>query len=127
MIKILKKYYSFGPTVQKLLVEGRLELDKSQDYAIKYLANLSCSLERSHSGQNIWPIWSPLKNDRSGMKGAYIYGSVGSGKTMLMDLFFENVKISQKARYHYNQFMLQFHLSKRSWHLIINCLRIERI
>lgn len=126
MIKIIKRSYNFGPTVQKLLLEGHLESDKAQDYAIKYLANLSCSLERSQPGPNIWPSW-PLKNDRSGMKGAYIYGSVGSGKTMLMNLFFENVKISEKARYHYNQFMLQFHSSNSSLLLIINCVRIEGI
>jgi predicted ATPase len=106
-----KRFYTFVPMVQKLLQEGRLEADKSQKYAIDYLGNLARNLENSQSIKNIWSVWSLNKGDRSGLKGAYIYGSVGSGKTMLMDLFYENVKIDDKARYHYNQFMLQFHSS----------------
>lgn len=106
-----KRFYSFVPAVQKLLQEGRLEVDKSQEYAINYLGNLARNLERNQQDKNVWSVWSSNKDDRRGLKGAYIYGSVGSGKTMLMDLFYENVKIKEKARYHYNQFMLQFHSS----------------
>lgn len=92
--------------------EGRLEVDKSQEYAIKYLGNLAQNLERSQSAKSTWSVWSATnKDDRINLKGTYIYGSVGSGKTMLMDLFYENVKINEKSRYHYNQFMLQFHSS----------------
>ena len=106
-----KRFYSFVPAVQKLLQEGRLEVDKSQEYAINYLGNLARNLERKQLDKNIWSVWPANKDDLSGLKGAYIYGSVGSGKTMLMDLFYENVKINEKARFHYNQFMLQFHSS----------------
>ncbi|XP_068630350.1 putative ATPase N2B [Battus philenor] len=42
-------------------------------------------------------------------KGLYIYGSVGGGKTMLMDLFFESVPIKEKLRVHFNSFMLNIH------------------
>jgi cell division protein ZapE len=42
-------------------------------------------------------------------QGAYVYGDVGSGKTMLMDLFFESSSISAKHRVHYNQFMNDIH------------------
>ena len=109
-----KRFYSFVPAVQKLLQEGRLEVDKSQEYAINYLGNLARSLERNQSNRNIWPIWSHGDDEGRGVRGAYIYGSVGSGKTMLMDLFYENVKISEKSRFHYNQFMLQFHSSNQN-------------
>lgn len=39
---------------------------------------------------------------------------LGSGKTMLMDMFYEGVKIQEKQRYHFNEFMLSFHASKES-------------
>ncbi|XP_030576957.1 lactation elevated protein 1 homolog B [Archocentrus centrarchus] len=42
-------------------------------------------------------------------KGFYIYGNVGTGKTMLMDLFYSNVENSRKKRVHFNGFMLDIH------------------
>ncbi|KAM9354974.1 lactation elevated protein 1 homolog B [Pholidichthys leucotaenia] len=42
-------------------------------------------------------------------KGFYIYGDVGTGKTMLMDLFFSHVENSRKKRVHFNSFMLDIH------------------
>lgn len=41
--------------------------------------------------------------------GLYIYGSVGGGKTMLMDLFYETIPIKEKLRVHFNSFMLNVH------------------
>lgn len=38
-----------------------------------------------------------------------MYGGVGSGKTMLMDLFFDTCELSTKRRLHYNAFMLDIH------------------
>ena len=39
------------------------------------------------------------------VKGLYIHGGVGRGKTMLMDLFFELVPVRRKRRAHFNDFM----------------------
>jgi len=41
--------------------------------------------------------------------GIYIYGAVGGGKTMLMDLFYECVPIRRKRRVHFHAFMQDFH------------------
>jgi len=43
------------------------------------------------------------------IKGLYIHGSVGRGKTMLMDLFFDAVKASRKRRVHFHDFMTDVH------------------
>ena len=45
-------------------------------------------------------------------KGLYLYGDVGSGKTMLMDLFHDTCHVSQKHRVHFHEFMLDVHKSK---------------
>ena len=44
-------------------------------------------------------------------KGVYLWGGVGRGKTMMMDLFFDRVPIHQKRRVHFNIFMLDVHNS----------------
>ncbi len=41
------------------------------------------------------------------IKGLYLYGPVGVGKTFLMDLFFERVSEKHKARFHFHHFMQQ--------------------
>lgn len=44
---------------------------------------------------------------KKNITGLYIHGTVGSGKTYLMDLFFKNVAIKEKKRMHFHQFMQQ--------------------
>eukprot|EP01084_Bolivina_argentea_P249557 417824_1 len=41
--------------------------------------------------------------------GIYIYGGSGTGKTMLMDLFYETINCHTKQRVHFNEFMLELH------------------
>jgi cell division protein ZapE len=43
------------------------------------------------------------------IKGLYIYGEVGRGKTMLMDMFFEASPVARKRRAHFHEFMLDVH------------------
>ncbi len=42
-------------------------------------------------------------------RGLYIHGEVGTGKSMLMDLFFQHVCVARKKRVHFNKFMLDVH------------------
>jgi cell division protein ZapE len=41
--------------------------------------------------------------------GVYIYGDVGRGKSMLMDLFYKNIPITHKKRIHFHAFMMDTH------------------
>ncbi len=45
--------------------------------------------------------------EKNHVKGLYIWGPVGGGKTYLMDLFYQHIEIKQKARFHFHHFMQQ--------------------
>ncbi|KAJ4709464.1 lactation elevated protein 1-like [Melia azedarach] len=74
-----------------------------------------CKLDRYSSsekaGRSRW-LWSRLmpQSSYSPIKGLYLYGGVGTGKTMLMDLFFNQLPCNwRKKRIHFHDFMLNVH------------------
>lgn len=60
-------------------------------------------------------LWQRLRGQRREMpRGLYLWGSVGRGKTFLMDLFFESLPIEEKTRVHFHRFMQGIHAELRS-------------
>lgn len=90
---------------QKRVNNGELEPNEWQkEMTIRYdaLYNEIIKAENTKSGflRNIF-----VKKPAQPVKGFYIYGKVGRGKTMLMDLFYECIPIKSKMRAHFNDFM----------------------
>lgn len=54
-------------------------------------------------------LFAKKRDTRAIVKGLYIHGSVGRGKTMLMDLFFSALPVRRKRRVHFNAFMADVH------------------
>ncbi|XP_059460077.1 uncharacterized protein LOC132189371 isoform X1 [Corylus avellana] len=75
----------------------------------------ACRLDRylasEKAGRSRW-LWSRFipQSSYAPVKGLYLYGGVGTGKTMLMDLFFDQLPSSwRKSRIHFHDFMLSVH------------------
>ncbi|MEZ5955764.1 MAG: cell division protein ZapE [Hyphomonadaceae bacterium] len=83
------------------LAEGELTPDADQAAAAERLEALANALERWKPGG--WPIKSKPP------RGLYLWGPVGRGKSMLLDLFFEAAPVKKKRRVHFHEFMLQQH------------------
>lgn len=87
---------------QALVANGELRYDEQQWQVLGKLAALSEQLTTRSTLRH----GAMSQNDSQGL---YIFGPVGRGKTMLMDLFFANVASQYKIRMHFHHFMQRVH------------------
>src|SRR5215472_12565991 len=91
---------------------GRIERDPAQLVIVDKLAQLDARIAEYQLARKSSALgWLFGKRERAlaPVKGLYIYGEVGRGKTMLMDLFFESSPVTRKRRAHFHEFMLDVH------------------
>ena len=100
-----------GPLLgyRRLVERGELTGDAAQEQAASQLDGLYQSLQSYQRGRR--GLFSAPKE----LKGLYIYGEVGRGKSMLMDLFFACVEKTPKRRVHFHAFMLETHAAIHTW------------
>ena len=84
-----------------------LDHDPAQADVIGDLEDLEKTLLEPESSSGI--IGRFFGKKRSINRGLYLWGSVGRGKSMLMDLFFDNIPIVQKRRLHFLTFIQEIH------------------
>ena len=88
---------------RRALSDGALKSDAAQQAAAERLHALARLLAKYRSGS------FSLFGRKKAPRGLYIWGDVGRGKSMLMDLFFGEAAISPKRRVHFNAFMADVH------------------
>ncbi len=91
---------------------GDLALDPAQTPVVAALDRLIddiCSKRLARKSSALGWLFAKNRQSLEQVKGLYIHGGVGSGKTMLMDLFFELVPVRRKRRVHFNGFMADVH------------------
>ena len=81
--------------------------DAGQSFVLKFFDNLLDKFDKFQTESFISKIFT--KNNTKDIKGLYLYGGVGRGKSMMMDLFFRQVKIKEKRRLHFHDFMKEVH------------------
>ena len=90
-----------------LVAAGELRPDGDQRAAVAVLDALSDRLaETRNRGSLIWRLAGRMAPPPGGV---YLWGGVGRGKSMLMDLAFETIPYAPKRRVHFHEFMLEVH------------------
>jgi len=91
---------------------GRIEQDIAQLAVVDMLARLEARIVEyrlARKSSSLGWMFGSRQKRQSRIKGLYIYGDVGRGKTMLMDLFFESSPVQRKRRAHFHEFMIDVH------------------
>jgi|tagenome__1003787_1003787.scaffolds.fasta_scaffold20990067_6 cell division protein ZapE len=96
-----------GRAYAELVQAGELKPDPAQARAVAALDRLAASIEEAG-------FLARLFGSRGdGPAGVYLWGGVGRGKSMLMDLAFNHIAVEPKRRAHFYAFMLETHLRLR--------------
>jgi cell division protein ZapE len=91
---------------------GRVERDAAQVAVVDQLARLEERIiehRLARKSSSLGWLFAAHGKKETLLKGLYIYGDVGRGKTMLMDLFFEVSPVQRKRRVHFHEFMIDVH------------------
>ncbi len=94
-----------------LVASGAIEADSAQAGLAHQLARLEDRLRGyrlARKSSSLGWLFS-RREELDPAKGLYIYGEVGRGKTMLMDLFFAGSEVRRKRRAHFHEFMADLH------------------
>ena len=95
---------------EQLIAAGELRADAQQSDAAIRLARLQQELEVPQPNGLIGKLFGKKP---AAPRGLYLWGGVGRGKSMLMDLFHECLAIPAKRRVHFHAFMLEVHARLR--------------
>ena len=116
--------YTAGPLPawRAMVARGELAPDVAQENAAARLQSLWEGL-RGHASVPPPPSVTGLlgrllrrkPDETPGLKGLYLVGEVGRGKSMLMDLFFDSAPVATKQRIHFHRFMQDFHARAHEW------------
>lgn len=106
---LLEKQYN------TLVAQGHIQYEPAQIKALNHLQTLLDTLQANVEYNQKPSLHKLFLPKPANYKSLYIFGNVGRGKSMLMDLFFDACPISQKRRVHFHAFMLEVHTFVHQW------------
>lgn len=101
---------------RRLLRDGTLRPDPAQELAAEKLQALYVKLHGYQPpGSGGWRKRLGLEKPPPPPQSLYLFGGVGRGKTMMMDLFFDQAPVEAKRRTHFHSFMVDVHARIHEW------------
>jgi cell division protein ZapE len=103
---------TFSTCYAALIAAGKIEADPGQALLAAQLTALAHRLDQHRLARKSSSLgWMFGRRVKAGtaLKGLYVYGEVGRGKTLLMDLFFATSPVQRKRRVHFHEFMADVH------------------
>jgi cell division protein ZapE len=102
---------TFATRYAALVATGKIEADPAQAELVRRLVALEKALAQLRLSRKSSSLgWLFSRSSAPGpIKGLYVHGDVGRGKTMLMDLFFSSSEVRRKRRSHFHEFMADVH------------------
>ena len=97
------------------VASGKLKPDPDQIGIARRLDRLAAELVQAEAAGAGWGARLFGKKPAVPPRGVYLWGGVGRGKSMLMDLFFAHAKIERKRRVHFHEFMQECHERIHRW------------
>jgi cell division protein ZapE len=95
-----------------LIASGEIERDAAQEEALDLLAGLETRLRErrlARKSSSLGWLFGARERREEPIRGLYLFGDVGRGKTMLMDMFFASSAVKRKRRAHFHEFMSDVH------------------
>src|SRR5215470_18086070 len=95
-----------------LIASGKIERDPAQEEALELLAGLEMRLREhrlARKSSSLGWLFGARERREDPIRGLYLFGDVGRGKTMLMDIFFAASAVKRKRRAHFHEFMSDVH------------------
>ena len=103
---------TFSTRYAALIAAKKIEADPGQAVLVAQLTALAGRLDAhrlSRKSSSLGWLFGQKASAGEPLKGLYVYGEVGRGKTFLMDLFFRTSPIQRKRRVHFHEFMADVH------------------
>lgn len=96
---------------RRRLAAGELNADPAQEEAVAALDRLHADLVAAGPPPRGWRrrLARRLGRPARPVRGVYLWGSVGRGKTMMMDLLYASLPFDDKLRLHFHRFMAEVH------------------
>jgi cell division protein ZapE len=91
---------------RELLRAGELRADEDQERAVAVLDRVAAEIAERPKGGFLARFF---RDGTPRVRGVYMWGGVGRGKSMLMDLAFCEIEVEPKRRVHFHEFMLEVH------------------
>ena len=98
---------------RQALAQGLLAPDTCQRQVVEHLQRLYAALTHPRARRRGAGILRRLGLLRHDLRGLYLWGGVGRGKTLLMDMLYASLPFPEKRRLHFHRFMYWVHERRR--------------